>query len=1132
MPSHEVSLAAVIQPLEGGCLLAEALLFPEASCAGDEIEVLQGKLADHAQRIMREEATEELYRRFLSATPEAGTITLSLKPPKHGSAWQQPVELTFPVLRWAHPAVNNVAGTASPAAGHPDLLEVPEAVRALVPALGIEVIARRADELDRVLEAHIRAALLRTRATGSLEQLVWLQRCSQVRLSVRMWTVNLTSPKQRAQAEAEARERADSVLPEVGIDLSAVTLTPAYAVDELVGRLAEHLTGRSPRSVLLVGPSGVGKTAIVHELVRRRDTLGLGVTPFWATSGARLVAGMSGFGMWQERCQRLWREASRKRAILHLGGLMELVDVGKSEHQSQGIASFLRRYLARGDLLAIAECTPEQVALVERQEPGLLNAFARLDVEEPGPARGRSILESVALASRTHGELPIDPEALDKVDRLHRRYATYSAYPGRPLRFLQGMLADLPHDKTVTMAAVTAAFARETGLPHFLLDADVPLDLTQARTWFAGRVIGQTEAVDLVVDLLATIKAELARPRRPLASLLFIGPTGVGKTEMAKSLAEFLFGSAQRLTRFDMSEYADSLAVERLIGGGCQAEGLLTARVREQPFSVVLLDEVEKADARFFDLLLQVLGDGRLTDSHGRLADFCNSVVIMTSNLGADTYQQGGFGVVHTADSRAHARDHFTRAVEAFVRPELFNRIDRIVPFAPLDEETILGVARRQLDLVRQRDGIRYRGVALDVDADVALWLAQRGYDARYGARPLKRAMERELLARLADHLNGYSGETPLRAVVGIHGDALHIKVRARADDEGIPLAAREDVDRLAEQDDQKSPSEIVTSGLQLRRDMQRLQRSAAGLEMHNEIARLEQIEKSRRRGWTSAEDFLELERLSMWRRLRDRFDALLHEVCALEDASVLALHGHGTFEVAQTDAKLDQIRREWEDRLVELYLVREGQSHHQLTLAIFSEKPALLVILTAAYYQVLVSRGARARLWQFLPGAPARDGKRVPARRLVADADRFFRQTGRISVRRWDAQTSKLGEPESVDPLAGVVGCALEIVGPAVQLRFGSESGLHVFEDPGMAGRCLVDTGRGRIGDYEPPVGIERRGAITNIYSKRRIYRLERSEAEDLTLRQIVRASDLREAIAEATEGILRRRIREMLDS
>src|SRR5262249_55468409 len=161
----------------------------------------------------------------------------------------------------------------------------------------------------------------------------------------------------------------------------------------------------------------------------------------------------------------------------------------------------------------------------------------------------------------------------------------------------------------------------ETGLPRVLLDPDVPIDIAETKQWFAKRVIGQSEAVDLVVDLLATVKAGLTRPNRPIASLLFIGPTGVGKTEMAKALAEFLFGSKDRLTRFDMSEYADPLAVQRLAGTAFGAEGLLTAKVREQPFCVLLLDEFEKAHPAFFDLLLQALGEARLTGAGRRVAD-------------------------------------------------------------------------------------------------------------------------------------------------------------------------------------------------------------------------------------------------------------------------------------------------------------------------------------------------------------------------------------------------------------------------------------------------------------------------------------------------------------------------------
>src|SRR6185436_19571465 len=209
------------------------------------------------------------------------------------------------------------------------------------------------------------------------------------------------------------------------------------------------------------------------------------------------------------------------------------------------------------------------------------------------------------------------------------------------------------------------------------LDDRVPLRLAETRDWFTGRVIGQPEAVNRALDLLATIKARLARPRKPLASFLFIGPTGVGKTEMAKELAEFLFGDAARLARFDLNEFSDPISVQRLIGGPASrdSEGLLTARVREQPFSVILLDEFEKADPAFFDLLLQILGDGRLTDAAGRVADFCNSVIVMTSNLGAQGFQRGSPGFHAEGRMTPDAQEHFTGALQKFLRPEIFNRL-------------------------------------------------------------------------------------------------------------------------------------------------------------------------------------------------------------------------------------------------------------------------------------------------------------------------------------------------------------------------------------------------------------------------------------------------------------------------
>lgn len=1077
MPALEFALTALVQHLDDELLLAEALFFPEVSILGTTADRLHDALCDNAERLVASFDAVELFRRHQTGPVSVASLTLTLAPPPRSAAWRQAVELTLPVVRWTHGEDYHLA---------------------YLPTLGIEVVAATEDALNDLLPKHARSALLRSKRLA-LHRLARLERCRTLESIELRFEANVLSPKRRVQAdEAAAEDHPFKTLKEVGTDLTGLALGRAFEVEPLVARLAEVLTARTPRSVLLVGPSGVGKTAVLHELVRRRHDFQLGRTPFWATSGARLVAGQCGFGMWQQRVQQVWREASKSRAILHLGNLVELLDVGKSEHRSQGIASFLRPYLQRGDLLVVAECLPEQKPFIERQDPHLLQAFVELKVDEPTPEQARRILTSVATTQRAGSVL--DPSALEALDRLHRRYATYSAYPGRPLRFLRNLLADAPREGMVSAADVTAAFARETGLPLFLLEDSVPLRLAEARDWFAARVIGQAETVALVVDLLATIKARLTRPRKPIASLLFIGPTGVGKTEMAKALAEYLFGSPQRLTRYDMSEYADPLAVQRLIGGRSE-EGLLTAKVREQPFSVILLDEFEKADPQLFDLLLQVLGEGRLTDAAGRLADFCNSVVIMTSNLGAASYQQGkpGFGASSVVENeeqrRALAREHFVTEVQRFLRPELYNRLDRIIPFSPLDSATILHIARRQLELIRQRDGIRYRGVTLEVAAQVTHWLAQRGFDARYGARPLKRAIERDLLAPLAARMNQYTADTPLRVEAAIKEERLDLHVRARVDDSGRQAA-------LA-----SAAAQVALGCVELRRDLQAVQRCATMREILNEIFRVERLEKRLREGKKlhQAEEFASLGKLSLYRRLRDALEEQSRAAGEREDAVLLALHAQAPCDDQEAAAALLEGQRRFEKLLIDLY-AQQFDNVDVITVAIFSEQPEQLWNLTAAYAGIAERLGGRYRLWQFVPEKEERGQEPSPLRRRIVEPKRAFDGVETLRVQGWNRRQFEWFDEEVVKVRSGVVGLALEVNAPQAFAWFQSEEGLHQIVEAKAGGRCLVltselpMTGAREHTFFVPPQGIERRGAVGG-QPKRRIYHPERGLVEDVQL-------------------------------
>ncbi|HTU21138.1 MAG TPA: AAA family ATPase, partial [Gemmataceae bacterium] len=1098
IPTH-FPVYAVLQRLDGGFVLSEGLGFPEISRLSAGRGAGRDALRRNLHRLIAAEPLTALHRRFACREPAVVTGSVPLEPASSRAGWREPLPLSFSVVTW----------------------ESGGAVLAFVPALEIEVVASSSEELTSQLPGEIRAALARGSAL-TLPRLVGLQRVlhTQIeRLRIGVW---LRSAKARALAEDRESERTPSVLARVATDLNREPAEPVCGLESLVAELAELLTAPAPHGVLLVGPSGVGKTAAVRELARRRDEHGLGATPFWATSGARLVAGMCGYGMWQERCGQLVREAGRSRAIVHLGSLVELMQVGKSEYNTLGVAAFLRPSLSRGELLAICECTPEQLPLVEREDPHLLAAFHQLSVTAPDAEQGRAILRYAAVNAPPFDRRTLDDATLDVLDRLHRRYAGYSAYPGRPLRFLRGLLRDRRGEKTIGPAHVLNAFTRETGLPRVLLDPAERLDLDRTRDWLAARVVGQAEAVMLVADLIATVKAGLTRPRRPIASLLFIGPTGVGKTELAKALAEFLFGTRDHLMRFDMSEFSDPLAVQRLTGGTSH-EGLLTARVREQPFGVLLFDEFEKAHPLFFDLLLQVLGEGRLTDAGGRLADFTNTVVILTSNLGAESYQQGEFGFGEAADDggarRAAAREHFTRAVEAFVRPELFNRLDRLVPFAPLEAPVIRAIAGRQLVRLEARDGIRHRGVVLTIGEGVEEHVARAGFDARYGARPLLRALERELLAPLAWELNRYRADVALTAEVTREGGSLQCSVRPRTDAAGRLLPAGSGSAALAE---------AAREAVELRRSVQALERCRALRQLRNELYRLEReqerFEKTRLRHLARTAQLADApeevrrrlegkvrvqprdqERMTALARLRetaDRLRDLEAASAALEDRTLLVLHG--VAPAAETEGEsVASLRTMWEEILLTLYR-RDFPEPDRVTLALFGEEAGWLVELAAAYEEAARTMSMTVELVAYVLPDRAKAGKEAVANggpereENAAPPQQFWRQDTLIAAASGRTPEREVLEREWVrdmgaflaEPPARLPGMALRLRGPSAAPRFAPERGLHLLRSPRLSqpAACLVETSEARLRDYLPPLGITRRSSI-GTQTRRRSY-------------------------------------------
>lgn len=584
----------------------------------------------------------------------------------------------------------------------------------------------------------------------------------------------------RVEKPTETRprpKRRKTLLDHFGRDLT--NLAKTGKLEPIVGRkdeiraLAQVLLQSRKNNIILTGEAGVGKTGIVEGLAQR---IASGEVPeefrsirIVEISMASLVAGTTFRGDFEARFEAMIKEsAANPNLVLFIDEIHLLMGAGQSAGGAMDAANILKPALARGEIRVIGATTTAEYRRFIAKDPALERRFQTLDVQEPSRSDTLKILAELKARLESHHSVTIVPDALTAAVDLSIRYIPDRRLPDKALDLVdqacaQARLQSLTSIRNPTKARIDASniasvVSRMCGVPLAKITAPEKEQLLHMEEYLRQRVKGQDDALASVSDAVRMARSGLRNASKPIAVFLFAGPTGTGKTELAKGLAEFLFGSDSNLLRFDMSEFMEEHSVSKLIGSppgyvGHDEGGRLTDAVRSKPYSVILFDEVEKAHPRILGIFLQVFDEGTLTDSRGRKANFREAVIILTSNLGtaaAEKRKHLGFGA-EPIDGENHIEDLQARVMEGIkrnLRPELLNRFSRIVIFNPLGRENVREIIEKFIGRLNARLG--EQTMRLTLEEPVHLLLMEKGYSAEYGARPMERTIEQLIAQPLA----------------------------------------------------------------------------------------------------------------------------------------------------------------------------------------------------------------------------------------------------------------------------------------------------------------------------------------------------------------------------------------------
>ena len=631
--------------------------------------------------------------------------------------------------------------------------------------------------------------------------------------------INVKSSEKKKSSEKDDDDDELSLLKRNAIELTSVYIkknySSAWEMKAYVDRLASELAN-SQSSIVLVGSSGCGKSTVMVNAIRQyfQDKYKDSDYHFWLSNDRRLVQGTKWLGEWQQQVNDIIEQLAKEQGVLCIENLAQLIE--NPDEADSSLASFFAPFIRAKHVRIIGEMTPEEYQTMKHVLPEFIDLFEPIFIESLTFEQGRAMLMNLNKEfMRNHKSFEISADVAPTLAHMFHRFYGDSAFPGQAAQFWRKTIPVCcrKKGKSYTTDNLYDDFLTHTGMPQWLFRDEMTLSYSQIFKDLSQRIIGQPEACGAIANVILRFKTAMNNPKRPIGSFLFCGPTGVGKTQMVKTMTQYLFGNRtvdptdgkmpDRFIRLDMSEYSLPWTAQAILEKPDGSPSKLIEQVRQNPFSVVLFDEIEKADSGVFDIILNLLDEGRLQDRQGRVTNFKNTIIVMTSNLGSDKKDSHGFiahdkenaalenpenafqtsdgqitGSMDLDDQQDSARlNRYIKAVEQFFRPEFFNRIDKIIAFNKLDKTASKAIVKLELSALANRSGIRERNIQLQPATRLVNKLIELGFDEQMGARPLQRIIESKVVTTLAQWLIDNPDESDLKLTLDWKSNGVTVEV-------------------------------------------------------------------------------------------------------------------------------------------------------------------------------------------------------------------------------------------------------------------------------------------------------------------------------------------------------------------